>query len=161
MKGLCERGSVSRTAGWFAGEAGFCPCTRLSAEEKALPAALMLGARENCVLLFSGRRERTASYSRDLTTRCILKSARTQNSRFSDGNLVVLNLNGIDFFFQIDYICYICFTNSCARPRSISVGYSQICLYWNAFALDENVCFPALRSLKNMFLVLSAEVSIS
>ena len=32
---------------------------------------------------------------------------------------------------------------------------------WDAFALDEKVCFAALRSLKNMILVLSAELSIT
>ena len=34
--------------------------TSLSVEEKVLPAALRLGAKENCVLLSSVRRERTA-----------------------------------------------------------------------------------------------------
>ena len=67
----------------------------------------------------------------------------------------------ISFFRSIAFVTFIFRTaHSQSRPKEYSnrilAGMSVL---EDAFALDENICFTALHSLKNVFLVLVMEMN--
>ena len=80
------------------------------------------------------------------------------------GANIITILNSTDCQFQIDSNRCIPFPNCALMVKSKGISQwdtrRDICA-WDAFALDEKVCFTALRSLKNLILVLSAELRIT
>ena len=86
-----------------------------------------------------------------------------QNSRFFYGDLIVLNYEWHCFIFPDRLHLLHLFpelrTHSYAK-ENLSRILAGMSVLEDASALDENVCFTALRNLNNMFLVLIVEMSI-
>ena len=80
------------------------------------------------------------------------------------GNWLFYIQGCIDFYFQIDSNRCIPSPNCALTVKSKGISQQDTrrdISDWDAFALDEKVCFTALRSLKNMILVLRADLSIT